>query len=206
MIKKLLSLSAAAVLMLSFVISVSAICGGNAVDYIKETNARKSGQLQEITLSDVDFQLNSMKQHPTEKGLVATDSDPYIVYSNDMLLSGIRFRMEYSMYPAEMLLYWTTATQPDYSNINMAVITPAKDEDGLFYATIPLTEVTGIRIDPTTVAGNHMVFSDFVINPERTLIEFLAFDSYSLMSVGVYTLALFAIIRFVQDFFTKKLK
>jgi hypothetical protein len=88
----------------------------------------------------------------------------------------------------------------------MAVITPAKDEEGLFYVSVPLTEVTGIRIDPTTVAGNHLVFSDFVINPEKTLSEYLAFDSYSLMAVGIYTLVLFAVIRFVQDFFTKKQK
>lgn len=206
MIKKLLSLSATAVLLLSLAVSLSVNCGCKAVDYIRETNARKSGQLQEITLSDADFELSSMKKHPSENGLVATDGDPFIIYSCNMLLSGVSFRMEYSMYPADMLLYWTTATQTEYSNSNMAVITPAKDEEGLFYVSVPLTEVTGIRIDPTTVAGNHLVFSDFVINPEKTLSEYLTFDSYSLMAVGIYTLVLFAVIRFVQDFFTKKQK
>ena len=206
LIKKLLSLSATAVLLLSLAVSLSVNCGCKAVDYIRETNARKSGQLQKITLSDADFELSSMKKHPSENGLVATDGDPFIIYSCNMLLSGVSFRMEYSMYPADMLLYWTTATQPEYSNSNMAVITPAKDEEGLFYVSVPLTEVTGIRIDPTTVAGNHLVFSDFVINPEKTLSEYLAFDSYSLMAVGIYTLVLFAVIRFVQDFFTKKQK
>ena len=204
MIKKLLSLSATAVLLLSLAVSLSVNCGCKAVDYIRETNARKSGQLQEITLSDADFELSSMKKHPSENGLVATDGDPFIIYSCNMLLSGVSFRMEYSMYPADMLLYWTTATQKEYSNSNMTVITPSKDEEGLFYVSVPLTEVTGIRIDPTTVAGNHLVFSDFVINPEKTLSEYLAFDSYSLMAVGIYTLVLFAVIRFVQDFFTKK--
>ena len=206
MIKKLLSLSATAVLLLSLAVSLSVNCGCKAVDYIRETNARKSGQLQEITLSDADFELSSMKKHPSENGLVATDGDPFIIYSCNMLLSGVSFRMEYSMYPADMLLYWTTATQTEYSNSNMAVITPSKDEEGLFYVSVPLTEVTGIRIDPTTVAGNHLVFSDFVINPEKTLSEYRAFDSYNLMAVGIYTLVLFAVIRFVQDFFTKKQK
>ena len=206
MIKKLLSLSATAVLLLSLAVSLSVNCGCKAVDYIRETNARKSGQLQKITLSDADFELSSMKKHPSENGLVATDGDPFIIYSCNMLLSGVSFRMEYSMYPADMLLYWTTATQQEYSNSNMTVITPAKDEEGLFYVSVPLTEVTGIRIDPTTVAGNHLVFSDFVINPEKTLSEYLAFDSYNLMAVGIYTLVLFAVIRFVQDFFTKKQK
>ena len=49
------------------VVSLSVVCGDKTVDYIRETNARKSGHLQEITLSDSDFELNSMKNHPSEQ-------------------------------------------------------------------------------------------------------------------------------------------
>ena len=204
MIKKLLSLSVTAALLVSFVVSVCVNCGMNAADYIRETNARKSGQLQEIILTDSSFELSSMKKHPSENGLVATDGDPFIIYSDEMLFTGVSFSMKYSMYPAEMLLYWTTATQPEYSNANMTVIIPVKGEDGLFHASVPLTEVTGIRIDPTTVAGNHLVFGDFVINPHKTLADYIAVDGYTVLSVAVYSLALFAIFSFVKDFFTKE--
>ena len=111
--------------------------------------------------------------------------------------------MEYSVYPGEMLVYYTTIDQPEYTNVNMVVMEPVKDKAGWFSVSVPVTDITSLRIDPTVMAGNHMVFGEFIANPQKTLVDHMAFDTYSVLSTMICSMVLFAILSIVKDFFTK---
>lgn len=206
MVKKLLSLSGRALLALSVLLASLGVTAGAAKDYLAEKSARDSGSLGQIVLADTDFVMNSMRSAAPEKGWRATDGDPQLVYTQQMMFTGVKFYMEYSMYPGEMLLYYTTQAQPRFSNANMAVIKPVKGEKGWFAVSLPATQVTSLRIDPTVTAGNHLVFGDFVVNPPQGFAAYLAPDAYTMLSTVVYSLVLFAILSFVKDFFTKNSK
>jgi len=188
----------------AFVLALTIVVGQDVKDYMAEKQARDYGRLQEIVLRDEDFEMNSMRRRQPESGWKATDGDPHLVYRKEIVFTGVQFYMEYNMYPGEMLLYYLVPSQEEFSNSYMTVITPVKDKEGWFEACIPATQVSAIRIDPTVTAGNHMVYGNFIINPEKSLADYIEPDGYSILSTVMYTLAIFAILRFVQEFFTKK--
>ena len=203
MIKKLLSLSTSVVFAIVVLLTVTLTTLGNVKEYMSVKSARDNGRLTEIVLTDKDFQLESMRSREPQKGWKATDGDPQLIYAQDMMFTSLEFYMEYSVYPGEMLLYYSTPQENFYSNDKMAVITPVKGKDGWFGVSIPLTEINSIRIDPTITAGNHMIFGDFVINSQVQLADFMVPDAYAMLSVMLYSLVLFAIFSFIKDFFTK---
>ena len=202
MAKKLLSLSNGVLLAVALLLASLSVTAMGTKDYLAEKSARDSQTLVQTSLTDADFTFNSMRA--VDSGWSATDGDPQLIYTADMMFTGVEFYMEYSIYPGEMLLYYTTAAQPQYNGANMAVISPVKDRAGWYTVSVPATQVTSVRIDPTITAGNHLVFGDFVVNPQKTLADYLTPDGYTVLSLAVYTLVLFAIFSFVKDFFTKK--
>ena len=204
MIKKFTQLSSAKLLLAALVVSLAITLSAGIKGYMAEKSARKNGQLVEMHFTDRDFHTESMRSRRPEAGWKVTDSDPQLILDGTMAFTGVEFYMSYSTYPGEMILYYTTAQGDAYSNSNMAVISPVEEKAGWFRADISLTEISSLRIDPTVVAGNHLVFGDFVINPHKTLADYIAVDGYTVLSVAVYTLALFAIFSFVKDFFTKE--
>lgn len=203
MIKKLLSLSTSAIFAIAVLLTVALTTLSGAKEYMAVKSARDNGQLTEVVLTDKDFRLESMRSRAPQEGWKATDGDPQLIYSSQMLFTSLEFYMEYSVYPGEMLLYYSTRQDGVYSNDKMAVITPIKGKEGWFGVSIPMTEISSIRIDPTVTAGNHMVFGDFVINSQTQLADYMAFDGYTMLSVIIYSLVLFAIFSFIKDFFTK---
>ena len=203
MTKKYTAVSTKAILAVSILLAVLFTMAGGLKDYMAEKSARANDTLTEMHFIDSDFRLESMRSQKPEKGWKATDGDPQLVLDKPMIFTGIEFYMEYSVYPGEMLVYYTTPDQPEYTNANMAVMAPLKDKDGWFGVSVPVTYITSLRIDPTVVAGNHMVFGDFVVNPQSQLADYLAPDSYTILSTAIYSLVLFAILSFVKDFFTK---
>ncbi len=206
MIKKLLSLSTAVIFTVSVLLATTITTAGGVKDYLAEKSARNSGELVKTILTEEDFQKESMRSRAPEEGWKATDTDPQLILDSQMKTTGIEFYMEYIMYPGEMLVYYTTPRDTAYSNSKMVVISPVEGKDGWFGATLPLTEISSLRIDPTSVAGNHLIFGDFVINPDKTLADYIAPDAYTVLSTAVYSLVLFAIFSFVKDFFTKERK
>ena len=203
MIKKLASLSTATLLCIAVLVTALISMGMNTKDYLAEKTARRNGTLTEITLTGEDFQKEGMRWQNEGWGWSASDGDPQMILQQSMVLTGVEFYMEYTIYPGEILMYYTTVNQPQYTNANMAVMSPIEGRDGWFGAYIPATEITSVRIDPTTIAGNFMSYGDFVVNPQRTLTDYLMPSSHDLVFMAVYSLALFAVLSFVKDFFTK---
>ena len=206
MLKKFTSISNGLLLTLSVLIVVLFTTAGDIREYLVDKSSRDSGQLVEMTFTEESFRKESIRRHRKTESWASTDGDPQLILEQQMAFSGIEFYMEYAVYPGEILLYYTTPTHPEYSNANMAVMSPVKGKSGWFTASIPLTEVTSIRIDPTTLAGNLMNYGDFVVNPQKTLTDFLAPDGYTVLSSTIYSLVLFAILSFIKDFFTKSSK
>ena len=203
MIKKLTSVSTKVILAVSILLAIMLTMAGGLKDYMAEKSARDSGALTEMHFTDSDFRLESMRSRTPENGWKATDGDPQLILDKPMTFTGVEFYMEYSVYPGEMLVYYTTLAQPEYTNANMAVMAPVKDKVGWFGVSVPAVEITSLRIDPTVMAGNHMVFGDFVVNPQAQLADYLTPDGYTILSTAIYSLVLFAIFSFVKDFFTK---
>ncbi len=203
MIKKALSLTTFSIFTFSVMLSVMFTTADNLKNYIEYKNAREKGQLVEYRLTDRNFHKESMRSRSPDAGWRATDPDPQLIYTEQMLFTGVEFYMDYVIYPGEMLLYYSTPQSDVYSNDKMAVITPIKGREGWYRVSLPLTEITSFRIDPTTVAGNHLVFGDFVVNPQKTLADYLALDGYTVLSITIYSVVLFAVFSFIKDFFTK---
>ena len=203
MIKKIATVSTKMVLTISVFLAVLFTMAGGLKDYLAEKSARNSGALVEMHLTDNEFRKESMRSREPEKGWKATDGDPQLILEGAMMFTGIEFYMEYSVYPGEMLVYYSTAEQPEYTNANMAVVAPIKGRDGWFKVSVPATNITSLRIDPTIMAGNHMVFGEFIVSPQKTLVDHMAFDTYSVLSTMICSMVLFAILSIVKDFFTK---
>ena len=203
MIKKIATISAKSMLTISIFLAVMFTMAAGLKDYLAEKSARNSGALVEMHLTDNEFRKESMRSREPEKGWKATDGDPQLILDGAMMFTGIEFYMEYSVYPGDMLVYYSTVDQPEYTNINMAVIAPVKGENGWFSVSVPATNITSLRIDPTIVAGNHMVFGEFIVNPQKTLVDYMAFDTYSVLYTMICSMVLFTILSFVKDFFTK---
>ena len=203
MIKKLTTVSTKAILVVSVLLAVLFTMTGGLKDYLAEKSARSNGTLMEMHFTDNDFHKESMRSREPEKGWKSTDGDPQLILNQAMMFTGLEFYMEYSVYPGEMLVYYTTIDQPEYTNVNMVVMEPVKDKAGWFSVSVPVTDITSLRIDPTVMAGNHMVFGEFIANPQKTLADYMILDAYSVMSIAIYSMVLFAVLSFVKDFFTK---
>ena len=203
MIKKFTAASTKTILVVSILLAVLFTMAGGLKDYLAEKSARSNGALVEMHFTDNDFHKGSMRSREPEKGWKATDGDPQLILDRSMTFTGLEFYMEYSIYPGEMLVYYTTVDQPEYTNANMVVLAPVKDKAGWFSVSAPATYITSLRIDPTVMAGNHMVFGDFIVNPQKTLADYMVLDTYSVLSTALYGMVLFAILSFIKDFFTK---
>ncbi len=201
MIKRAKNIPFTALLLAAFV-TVALVFGAKAgFDYYKEATARKNGSLVTYTLSVEDFVYDGMREKNGQ--WQTTDGDPQMRFAVNGGFTGVEINADYLVYPGDIILYYTTAPGADFSRKNRVYISQDKDNSSLYTGRIPVANVADIRLDPTTVAGNMIDFGQIVINPARTLADYLAITPYHLMMWAVYSLLLGAIFRFVQEFFTK---
>ncbi|MBR5521442.1 MAG: hypothetical protein IKU54_05540 [Oscillospiraceae bacterium] len=153
-------------------------------------------------LSVTDFELHSLQLR--DDFYVATDSDSQLVMVVDEVIGGMDFEMDSSMPTGEILVYYTTSPDQDYTEVQRTWAVPA-DEDGVLYTfTIPVQYVYKLRIDPTIYGGNKLYFGTFRLNPPHSFSDYAGFRVADLPVIMVYTGLLAAFLKFIQEIFTKK--
>lgn len=201
MIKKIEKISFAALLFAVFTVTALIFGAKGCLGYYKENSARRNGSLSTLALQRQDFQLCSLVEK--DGGLRATDGDPQMHFELNGVFTGIAIKADYAVYPGDIILYYTEVRGADYSSAKMIYVSQDKEDPQLYTGRLPATQVASIRLDPTTIAGNLIDIDSVVINPPLSLADYLSVTPYHLLMWVVYSLLLAAILRFVQEFFTK---
>lgn len=202
MIKKLENLRRWQIFITAAVIVAMLFAAKGFAGYMAEKSGRDTGRLATTVLSVEDFATDGMKQVAT--GWQATDSDPKMVYEYNGAVTAVTLKMDYMVYPGDVILYYTTTPGADFSVQKRIFLTPDKASPGCYTGTMPLTDVAAIRIDPSSVAGNVLNFGAITINPPQTMADYFDITAYTILMYMVYTALFGGILRFVQEFFTKK--
>ena len=201
MIKKIEKIPFTVILLASFFVVALAFGIKGGYNYYRETSARKNGTLVTYTLSVEDFVYDGMREK--DGAWQTTDGDPKMYFSVNGGFTGVAVNADYMVYPGDIILYYTTVPDSDFSRKNRLYISQSKTEKELYTGSVPVTNVADIRLDPTTVAGNMIEFDSIIINPPHSLTDYLAVQTHNIMMWVIYSLLLAAIFRFVQEFFTK---
>ena len=202
MIKKIEKISFATLLLLAMALTALAFVAKGCVGYYRDVSARKSGRLVTYTLSVEDFRCDGMRL--TEDGWQTTDGDPQMIYSVNGLFTGIAYTADCRIYPGDVILYYSASPDADFSRQYRMYVSQDKTDLTQFRGKISPVYAADVRLDPTTLGGNVIDFGQIVINPPYTLADYLAVTPYTVLMFGIYSLLLAAILRFVQEFFTKK--
>lgn len=171
-------------------------------DYASENISRSNETLVQSRMTVSDFQQMSMKADGDL--LISTDSDPQLIWQADQKITNIKFYMETSLYPGEIVVYYTTKDGEGFSENKRLWAQPVDGEDNWYIVEMGLKNVRSLRIDPTMYAGNQMKFGTFIINEERTLSDYITPDARRIFNLLLYTGIISSVLRFVQEFFTKK--
>lgn len=171
-------------------------------DYAAENISRSNETLVQSRMTVSDFQQMSMKADGDL--LTSTDSDPQLIWQADQKITNIKFYMETSLYPGEIVVYYTTKDGEGFSENKRLWAQPVDGEDNWYIVEMGLKNVRSLRIDPTMYAGNQMKFGTFIINEERTLSDYIAPDARRIFNLLLYTVIISSVLKFVQEFFTKK--
>ncbi len=187
--------------LLAAILTALAFAAKGIKDYLAEAAARKNGSMTTLDLQIQDFEQTAFKK--VDGGWRTTDTDPQLVYTVNGLVSSVYMEMDSQLYTGNVVVYYTNPGDSAYSAQKRMFLVQDKDNPSCFRGTMPLQQVENIRIDPTSVAGNVLDFGSIVINPQRTLADYFEITAYTVLMYMIYTALLAAILRFIQEFFTK---
>ena len=188
-------------LLLAAVLTAAIFAAGGIKGYMTETSAIKNGSLVTAQLQPEDFELVAFK--PVDGGWRTTDTDPQMIYTVNGLFASIYMEMDSLLYTGDVVLYYTNPGDTAWSRQKRIFLVPDKDNPSCYRGSLPVQDVQAIRIDPGSVGGNLLNFGDIIINPPHTMADYFDISAYTLLMYRVYTLFIGAILRFVQEFFTK---
>ena len=206
--KKLFSLSFTKLAALSACIVLVANISLGAIADFRIDSALKNGKMISAELTVEDFELEGMVERKKDGVVryVATDSDPQMYYVVDGLFTNMTFTMENTMPDTEIVVYYTTEEGQGFSEKQRLWAQPVKGGENLYIIEMPVQFVHTLRIDPTVSGGSFMTFGSFRMNSPSAMMSdgIIDITVRDIPVLVLYTALLASIIRFVQDFFTKK--
>jgi len=201
LIKRVKNIPFSILLLVSFVAVALGFAAKGCMNYGKEISARENGSLTTRQMAVQDFVLDGMREKNGQ--WQTTDGDPKMMVNVSGMFTGISFTADYLVYPGDIILYYFTQPGEGFSPQKRLYVSQDRDNPQLYHCNMPATYVVDIRLDPTTLAGNMIDFDSVTINPPHSMSDYLAVTPYHLMMWVVYSLLLAAILRFVQELFTK---
>ena len=189
------------IILLAAVLTTIGFAAMGAKGCMAENSARKNGSLVTTQLQADDFELIAFK--PMDGGWRTTDTDPQMTYTVNGSFTSIYMEMDSQLYPGDVILYYTNPGDESWSVQKMIFLVPDGDNPSCYRGSMPLQTVDSIRIDPTSVGGNLLSFGDIIINPPQTLADYMDISAHTVLMYMIYTAFLAAILRFIQEFFTK---
>ncbi len=197
MIKKIEKIKSWQIFAFSASILICRFLAVSFFNFFTENSARKDGSLHSFTLTAEDFELRGIEK--TKDGYKTTDHDSQLVRKESFKFSTLRFTMTYTVEPGEIVFYYRTGDDEHFSEQKRRwAIADDTTENG-YIVTLPMKEVTAIRLDPSMFAGNDLTFGDFVFNREKSFSDYFDITYSTFFDLILYTALFSACFKYRQD-------
>ena len=202
MVDKLKNLSSRTIIIGTAIILTAVFLLNGCISFLSESSARKDGSLLSKKMSAADFVWNGIAEK--EGVIITTDNDPQMILDGELKFSSLRFYMESTVYPGEMVIYYTEKGDAGFSAQKRLWIVPDSQMNWYIVET-PMKSVTSLRIDPTMYAGNILEFGDFIFNEEKSLGEYFDISYGDIFNLVIYTGIISSVLKFLQEILKKQI-
>lgn len=202
MVNRLKSISSRAIILGTALMLIAIFIAGGLFAFVSESSARKSGDLRSYSLQAQDFVWNGIAD---KDGIViTTDNDPQMLLETPMEFTSLKFYMKSSIYPGEMVVYYTEPGDASFSVQKRLWIVPT-DQPNWYILETPMKTVTALRVDPTMYAGNILEFGEFIFNEEKAFSDYFAVSYGDFFNLIVYTGIISSVLKFLQEMLKKEI-
>ncbi len=202
MVNRLKNISSRAIILGTALMLTAAFIFSGLFAFVSESSARKSGDMYSYSLQAEDFVWNGIANK--DGVVITTDNDPQMVLETPMKFTSLRFYMKSSIYPGEMVVYYTEPGDAAFSVQKRLWIAPA-NQPGWYILETPMKTVTALRIDPTMYAGNVLDFGEFIFNQEKAFLDYFTVSYGDFFNLIVYTGIISSVLKFLQEMLKKEI-
>lgn len=202
MVDKLKNLPSRTIIIGTAIILTAVFLLNGCISFLSESSARKDGSLLSKKMSVIDFVWNGIAEK--EGVIITTDNDPQLILDGEQKFSSLRFYMESTAYPGEMVIYYTEKGDAGFSVQKRLWIVPDSRMNWYIVKT-PMKSVTSLRIDPTMYAGNILEFGDFIFNEEKSLGDYFDVSYGDIFNLVIYTGIISSVLKFLQEILKKQI-
>ncbi len=203
MIEKIRNISSRRIICGTAVVLVALFFAKGAFGLVTESAARKNGSLEYKVLTVADMEWSGIEDR--DGILITTDLDPQLATRDVAKFSSLKFYMEYTIYPGEMVVYYMEPGDAGFSANKRIWITPVQGEMGWYTADTSMKTVSAIRIDPTMYAGNQLTFGDFIFNAEKSAADYFEISYGDIFNLFLYTGIISSVLKFLQEMLKKQI-
>lgn len=202
MVDKIKRISSRSIITVTALVLVSLFVLTGLVSFARETIAHNNGSLYQYTVDSTDLTWSGIEYRNGH--LMTTDNDPQMIFEKQQKFTSLRFYMEASIYPGEMVVYYTEPGDAGFSAQKRLWITPT-DETGWYYVETTMKNVTSLRVDPTMYRGNIVTFGDFIFNEDKTFADYFEITPNHIFNLVVYTGIISSVLKFLQEMLKKEI-
>ena len=202
MVNRLKNISSRAIILGTALVLVASFIFSGLFAFVSESSARKNGDLCSYTLKADNFTWSGIANK--DGTVVTTDNDPQMLLEAPMKFTSLRFYMKSSIYPGEMVVYYTEPGDAGFSVQKRLWIVPS-DQPGWYVLEAPMKTVTSLRIDPTMYAGNILDFGEFIFNEEKAFSDYFAVSYGDFFNLIVYAGIISSVLKFLQEMLKKEI-
>ena len=202
MVDKIKRISSRNIILFTALALVASFVISGLYGFVTEAVARKNGSLVYSVLIEEDFVRNGIEYK--EGHLVTTDNDPQLLLETNQKFTSLKFYMESSIYPGEMVVYYTEPGDTGFSVQKRLWIVPA-EQRGWYIVETGMKNITSLRVDPTIYAGNVLRFGDFEFNREKTVGEYFEISYGDVFNLIVYTGIISSVLKFLLEIVKKEI-
>lgn len=170
--------------------------------FLTETAARRDGSLVRYTVTADDFELMDIIK--TDSGYRTTNHDSQMILKKQRKFSSMKFYMEYTVEPGEIVLYYKEPGDEHFSEQKRLWAQPVDDEDNYYIVKTSMKEVSEVRLDPSMFAGNRLTFKEFSFNEEKRAADYFNITYTHIFCLILYTLVISACLKYGQEFILRK--
>ena len=202
MVDKIKNISSRMIIVGTALVLIAGFLAQCLYGFVMESSAVKNGSLENYTLTSTDFQLEGIRVKNGQ--VITTDNDPQMLFEKAQKFTSLTFYMESSIYPGEMVIYYTEPGDAGFSVQKRLWVVPT-DQLGWYTVETSMKNVTALRVDPTMYAGNVLTFGDFIFNREKTLGDYFAVSYSDVFNLIIYTGIISSVLKFLQEIIRKEI-
>ena len=202
MFDKIKRISSPRIILFTAVSLVVLFVASGLLGFVTESMAAKNGSLETYTLTAEDFVWDGIRVR--NNVVITTDNDPKMILEGQQKFTSLKFYMETSIYPGEMVVYYTEPGDLGFSSNKRLWIAPA-DQPNWYVVETGMKTVTSLRIDPTMYAGNQLVFGEFQFNPEKNFGDYFEISYGDVYNLIIYTGIISSVLKFLQEILRKEI-